>query len=606
MTPLEGAKLMVERGFKVFPLPRGKKAPPPKNWQKIATDDIQQIELWGECNFGVITDGYTVVDFDINETKGINGLAEYQKLYGDTYPLAKSLTVKTPRGGAHVYYSGSTRNTTGTLALGVDTRSDGGYTVAPGSDVNGKPYEVIADVDIARVPAWIEDQVVKGKKPLVRPLDEDSAGYIPDGERNNELTRWAGVLRSQGLSREEMFYALQAINERRCASPLSDFEVRAIANSIGNKPFKIAQAEAEFSTVDTKAALEVSAPKHVSEFDGEPPTRNWVIENWLPEGEITSLYGAGSVGKSLVSLQLGVGVATGGKWMGLECMKMPVMYVACEDTKDELHIRCHSVLSAGEYEFEKERILDAPLYLWSRVGQENDLAIERNNDVVKGRFLPVLESAFDAMGWEKGLLILDTVSDIYLGSEIDRAQVNKFIKTILGELRIKRNLTILLLAHPSRSGTALKDGLSGSTAWDAAVRSRWWMRRNERDSGYSVLERVKSNYALVGEELILAWDAGRFIRVGDAKDPVVYALIDAILDVLLDDGEYTLFEVARWVIEKSPLIEGSVRTVERRIESLLMKHGEITKGGKKVTLKRKLRGSRMVKRLVVSKEEMFD
>lgn len=596
MTPLAGALLLAARGLPVFPLVSGGKRPAVKGWQALATTDRGTISRWSEqgCNFGVALTDYTVLDFDCKN--GADGLREYRKNRG---PLETTFAVKTPTGGMHLYYLGETRNTVGALAKGVDTRSRGGFVVAPGSTVDDKPYQVVYDGDIAPLPGEIASALARSKAPLVRPVDATARGYIAEGQRSNELTRWAGVLRGQGLTRYEMQIALLAINEYRCREPLDKAEVVAIADSISRKPFKDAQAVVEFTSEDAKHEVTENPPEAIASFLGAPPQRKWVIPDWLPEGETVSLYGAGSTGKSLLSVQLGLAVSTGGEWLGQPCEQMPVLYAACEDTREELHMRCARILAAPEYEFALDQVESAPYFLWSRVGRENDIAIADGADVKAGRFLQVLDEALAALHWQRGLLILDTVADVYLGSEIDRSSVNKFIKTILGAIKLKHNLTVLLLAHPSRSGAALRDGLSGSTAWDAAVRCRWWLHRDENLPGYSILQRVKSNYSAVGDELTLEWEDGRFRAVQDRVDPLEEALFEA----MAEPGEHTLYHVAQVMLALSPVLGNSPRTVERKLTARFLREKVIRRDGWEIRVQKARRNGRDVRLLIQTKQE---
>ena len=82
------------------------------------------------------------------------------------------------------------------------------------------------------------------------------------------------------------------------------------------------------------------------------------------------------------------------------------------------------------------------------------------------------------------ILILDTLADFYGGNEIDRVQVNHFVKAVLGSYIARRRaegapLSVILLGHPSVAGKSTGSGYSGSTAWNAAVRSRMYLTRPE-------------------------------------------------------------------------------------------------------------------------------
>ena len=65
-----------------------------------------------------------------------------------------------------------------------------------------------------------------------------------------------------------------------------------------------------------------------------PPERNFIVGAWLPAGCVTSPYGAGGVGKSLLAQQLATCVATGKPFCSHPVRSGPVLGLFCED--DEL------------------------------------------------------------------------------------------------------------------------------------------------------------------------------------------------------------------------------------------------------------------------------
>lgn len=71
---------------------------------------------------------------------------------------------------------------------------------------------------------------------------------------------------------------------------------------------------------------------------------------------------------------------------------------------------------------------------------------------------------------------------------------------------------MVLAAHPSLTGKEQGTGSSGSTGWGNAVRSRLYLKRDEkRDDDARVLRTTKANYARYGEELRFRWHNGVFV-----------------------------------------------------------------------------------------------
>jgi len=55
---------------------------------------------------------------------------------------------------------------------------------------------------------------------------------FPEGQRNNSLASWAGILRTKNFNENEYFGWLKEINQKCCSPPLSEEEVMSIGNSI--------------------------------------------------------------------------------------------------------------------------------------------------------------------------------------------------------------------------------------------------------------------------------------------------------------------------------------------------------------------------------------
>ena len=87
------------------------------------------------------------------------------------------------------------------------------------------------DVDIADLPASLETMLVP--KPPAKPREVPLATSIPEGRRNETLTRLAGRLQNTGIGAEALLAALNEENETHCKPPLGEDEVQKIAASVG-------------------------------------------------------------------------------------------------------------------------------------------------------------------------------------------------------------------------------------------------------------------------------------------------------------------------------------------------------------------------------------
>lgn len=283
------------------------------------------------------------------------------------------------------------------------------------------------------------------------------------------------------------------------------------------------------------------APIDASAFQGKPvPPRRWHVQDVIPAGTVTLLSGAGGTGKSLVALQLAVATVLGRRWIGLDVTEGRALYLSAEDPMEELHRRLDAIASDLGCNFDAF----AGLGLIPLAGEDAVLAVPDRRGVMAPTDL--YRSLDDAIGRHRSeLVVLDTLADLHGGSENDRAQVRQFVGMLRG-LAIRHDAAVLLLSHPSLSGLTSGTGLSGSTAWDASVRSRLYLDRvktvegsevTEADPDVRVLKIMKANYGPIGQQITLRWQAGAFIPTGSApqEGPVTAMSLRAKADrVFLD------------------------------------------------------------------------
>jgi RecA-family ATPase len=236
--------------------------------------------------------------------------------------------------------------------------------------------------------------------------------------------------------------------------------------------------------------------------DTEPPPRRFLINQWMPAGCLSSLYGPGGVGKSLLAQQTATSIATGLDFLGHRVEQAPVLALFSEDDDEEL-IRRQWRINQAMGIMNKDI---AHLHIQGRAGLENAIAT-----IPLGA--PRREALFEAtvkLARERnvGLVILDNRAQMLLVNENDRAQATFAANLCAGIGREANNAATLLLGHVAKvEGSEY----SGSTAWDAVTRSRWWLKRAETEekdgSPELILERPKSNYAPPGA-MRLVWANG--------------------------------------------------------------------------------------------------
>ncbi|MBI2240285.1 MAG: AAA family ATPase [Magnetospirillum gryphiswaldense] len=267
------------------------------------------------------------------------------------------------------------------------------------------------------------------------------------------------------------------------------------------------------------------------DYETTPPT-DWVVDGMIPRGEITLLLGTGGTGKTLLAMQMATGLAAGTSVLGRPVKKQKVMLFLCEDSADELKRRQRSIdaslgLHRGNYKGHlrtvSRKFEDNALFTWDNRANTFNLT-------------PLWHSMRnDATAFGADLIVIDTLADVFGGSEIDKQQVRKFLNVCLGKLVESTGGAVLLLGHPSQSGMASGEGTSGSRSWHDTVRSRFYFERatKDRKDAKRKLTNMKSQYGQDGDQYLLEWRKGAFdlIMSSTAQPVTQHGVRDMVVEL---------------------------------------------------------------------------
>ena len=581
-------------GWPVFPV-AANKLPAIKCWEKEASADPQQITKWyselliGGCNFGFTPGraGIVVIDTDVNKTvkdadgntqkvNGEDSLHDWLKEHNITLP--PTLKVKTPSGGYHRYYKAAGLRSKNAFLPAVDVKSAGGYVLIPGCSSAKGSYVVVDKLPVAELPAEFIREYGHTAKPAKAEVADinykthittdtaeklERAAEIIDewpeaveGERNDQLFQLMRELCKAGISRKKAkeLYADLALD--KIGLDPESYEVAAtIKSAYGDmSDLGIESAEERKQSVrlfDDLPPLPEDGKSGPRFSDGggidwndflrrSVPERRWFIENWLSadEGYTVLFSGRGGTGKSALMLDLLYSLATGTPFLGMPVLRgSKAMYVSCEDSAEEITRRVHA------------RHLDAAvppgvISIWPRSGFDNILCLPDKRGVLQSTpFMAELQTrGKEFFKTDGGVLVLDTLSDIFAGNENDRSQVSQFVKLHLNKLGRELGVTIIILAHPAKGASSTGQGFSGSTAWEGAFRCRWELNYQKADKIDGLVELVlaKSNAAKAGVKITLANAGGTFRVVDAAKadESVKDLLVEMIGEAYREDRPY--------------------------------------------------------------------
>jgi len=519
------AHIYAALGWAVFPLRPNSKAPATSNGFKSATTNAAEIDRLfpsDALNIGIATTAFWVLDIDGPE--GRESLAALEAKHGE---LPATLEATTRNGGRHLCFQHPEGVRIGCrtgVAPGIDTRGEGGYiavepSAVPG-DLPGAPgrYSWVdwepdsGEIpEIAEAPGWLVDLVRSTASQTPRPeAGNDRQGGITEGGRNDHLSRRAYALRKAGAAPDEILTSIRRINSTECQPPLSEQELRTIANGKAGVEPDVIEAEQEpkdpplrLVSVENLAHAVLTAPQF------------W-IDGILPAKTVTLLGGHGGTGKSTLALTIAAHLALGASWAGLQCRRARVAFVTLEDDADVVRYRLRTICET--LGLPMQELGDSLLIL---DGTDTGAPLVEEVGDHGGKALRATAAMHQLQGMTEApdVWIVDNASDGFDANENERRMVRKFLRHFLTGLVKKTGGAVLLLVHLPKE-TAKNGGsesYSGSTAWHNSARSRLSLTK---DGDAVKLEHQKSNYGPCIAPLRFTWadGAGVLVHAGTVEN----------------------------------------------------------------------------------------
>jgi Bifunctional DNA primase/polymerase, N-terminal len=232
---LRQALAYAARRWPVFPCHVGQKTPATAHGYRDASTDPEQITAWftrnPRWNVAIATGlpGPDVLDVDDHGSAG-NGYAAFARLSRAGLLDSAAAYIRTPSGGLHAYFTGSDQRNGHLPAHHLDFRSRGGYVLAPPSQVDGKHYQIIGELetggglDWASVTALLEPQ---------RQITQPQPRPTPDRDLSH-LARWVAS-QQQGNRNAGLFWAANRALETNPAADLSPLAAAARQAGLDDK-----------------------------------------------------------------------------------------------------------------------------------------------------------------------------------------------------------------------------------------------------------------------------------------------------------------------------------------------------------------------------------
>lgn len=220
MIALDAALEYAARGWPVFPCKPGEKTPATHHGFKDATTETELIRWWWRrlpaANVAIATGGPAVDVVDVDVKPAGSGFAAFNRAKRAGLLAGVLALVRTPSGGLHAYFPGTEQGCGALPAHFLDFKATGGYVLAPPSQVNGRPYELLDARQQGRPVDW---QAIRRflDPPAPRPA---GISAWPSGDAVGRLAGWLEGQQNGNRNRALFWAACRALDDGATESDL--------------------------------------------------------------------------------------------------------------------------------------------------------------------------------------------------------------------------------------------------------------------------------------------------------------------------------------------------------------------------------------------------
>lgn len=346
-----------------------------------------------------------------------------------------------------------------------------------------------------------------------------SGDLIIENNRNNELARIAGYMRSMGLGYEAIEATLIATNETQVKPPLSVTEVRQVATSI----MRYTAGRVSTATGSSQTSARLASADGLIEFSPTTPTpRVYVLQDLIVAVKVCVLAGLGGVSKTMLSMQLAVCVALGLPYMGKATLLGGVMLILGEEDAEEIARRFNAIVKAMKLNDEQIALVKKRIWAFPMNGSDSRLTKKQVGSLEATEFTAEVVAASKALTAEAELpvrlIVLDHAGLIHGGEFNSREDVVQTMRQV-NLIAQTSEAAVMVLAHSPKTAIgkekADSNDVAGSAAWVDLARAVFVLRTMDDTEGkafginpdmrknYASLSVVKNNYGPTGDRFWL-------------------------------------------------------------------------------------------------------
>ncbi len=408
------------------------------------------------------------------------------------YPVPRTLTQNTPRGGKHYFlrWTPELENKITTKVnifdvdtskvKGVDVRGAGGFAAFYGF---AQPYWT---VPLASPPKWLLDllpekggqrasagSVMAGPGVVqATPQGNLSKSYLQEmlddikpGNRNDSFTRIAGSLRNRGYSPSDIYGVL--VSKAREVG-FGEHELRTICESVGRYLPK--------QTVDEQASS-------IDEFLKDEQKVEWICDGIIAKSALHFVAGLNGTMKTWSLIDLAIECAKGGgMWLGKFPVKAAkVLFIDQERFKGETQRRFKAVLAGKGLNASS---ISSSLHV--RSGTSTRLDLQQSFDAFRKELSEI----------RPDIVIVDSFATFHTKNENLRQEIQVVLERVK-ELRNEFGCSFIFIHHENGTAYAKDDSdpttgqMAGSEAIPAAADVVMTVRKQNQES--SMIYMTKNN-----------------------------------------------------------------------------------------------------------------
>lgn len=187
------------------------------------------------------------------------------------------------------------------------------------------------------------------------------------------------------------------------------------------------------SEVAAYATSHPAVVKLLTPFEIEAlPDLKWLIAGVLPSPAFGVLYGEPGCGKTFVALSMALTVANGQNWLDREVKQASILYIAAEGVYG-LKTRIQAFRKRYGLTDENVRFLAMPI------------------EIMEPKQVAGLLRALKQLGFEPGLIVVDTLARVALGANENDAKDMGKVVAGFDELKRETDATVLVIHHSGKN-----------------------------------------------------------------------------------------------------------------------------------------------------------